>query len=125
MRRTHAKITDSVFRRDLLSCVNVFKDILVSFVSRVIHARIALVKMEVNVLLKETPTFANVHRHLWAKTAVISIILDIIVYNLITSFRFLEQQDLCTPNPCVNGGQCSNQGSSFVCRCPQGYSGIR
>ena len=79
MHRIHAKIMDSVFHRDLLSCVNVFKDILVSFVSRVIHARIALVKMEVNALLKETRTFANAQRHLWAKTAVISILFDIMI----------------------------------------------
>jgi len=31
----------------------------------------------------------------------------------------------CLPNPCLNGGQPSNQGGSCYCQCPQGYSGSR
>ncbi|CAF4416809.1 unnamed protein product, partial [Adineta steineri] len=34
--------------------------------------------------------------------------------------------DVCTPNPCLNGGTCmSNNVGGFTCQCPQGYSGQR
>lgn len=29
------------------------------------------------------------------------------------------------PNPCVNGGRCTNQGDSFNCQCRPGYTGLR
>ena len=29
----------------------------------------------------------------------------------------------CDPNPCLNGGTCTDQGSSFYCVCAQGWSG--
>ena len=34
--------------------------------------------------------------------------------------------DLCTPNPCLNGGQCRPNGfGGFTCQCPSGYTGPR
>ena len=29
----------------------------------------------------------------------------------------------CNSNPCLNGGSCVSQGSSFYCHCPPGYLG--
>ena len=31
----------------------------------------------------------------------------------------------CDPNPCLNGGVCDLAGTSFHCRCPWGFSGLR
>ncbi len=34
--------------------------------------------------------------------------------------------DACTPNPCLNGGQCIANGyGGFTCQCSPGYSGQR
>lgn len=33
--------------------------------------------------------------------------------------------DFCSPNPCVNGGECALFDGSYVCRCPPGYGGQR
>jgi len=30
---------------------------------------------------------------------------------------------LCDPNPCLNGGLCTEDGCSYFCECPPGYSG--
>ena len=32
--------------------------------------------------------------------------------------------DYCTPNPCQNGGRCTNGQDSFTCRCLDGFTGI-
>ena len=32
--------------------------------------------------------------------------------------------DECTPNPCQNGGMCTDGGNSFACQCPHGYIGM-
>lgn len=33
------------------------------------------------------------------------------------------ESDPCQPNPCVNGGACSNVGGMAVCSCPPGWTG--
>ena len=34
--------------------------------------------------------------------------------------------DACVPNPCLNGGNCSNlAGDSFACDCPVAWTGVR
>ncbi|KAM4689986.1 protein delta homolog 1 [Rhinophrynus dorsalis] len=32
--------------------------------------------------------------------------------------------DYCNPNPCENGGHCTNTGASFQCHCPLGFTGL-
>ncbi len=34
-----------------------------------------------------------------------------------------EVPSACQPNPCQNGGTCSEQGTGYVCMCPDGFSG--
>ena len=36
---------------------------------------------------------------------------------------FNPQVSPCDSGPCENGGECSNVGDSFECKCPSGYSG--
>uniref|UniRef100_A0A3P8TNI1 Protein delta homolog 1 n=1 Tax=Amphiprion percula TaxID=161767 RepID=A0A3P8TNI1_AMPPE len=31
--------------------------------------------------------------------------------------------DSCQPNPCLNGGNCTNHGLAFTCVCPHGFTG--
>ena len=31
--------------------------------------------------------------------------------------------DYCSPNPCLNGGTCTDDASRYMCSCPVGYSG--
>uniref|UniRef100_A0A3Q3LC58 Protein delta homolog 1 n=1 Tax=Mastacembelus armatus TaxID=205130 RepID=A0A3Q3LC58_9TELE len=31
--------------------------------------------------------------------------------------------DSCQPNPCLNGGNCTNHGLAFMCVCPHGFTG--
>lgn len=37
--------------------------------------------------------------------------------------RFRSEISRCHPNPCRNGGTCSETDESFVCLCPEGYKG--
>ncbi|XP_026163272.1 protein delta homolog 1 isoform X1 [Mastacembelus armatus] len=32
--------------------------------------------------------------------------------------------DSCQPNPCLNGGNCTNHGLAFMCVCPHGFTGF-
>ncbi|XP_013856349.1 protein delta homolog 1, partial [Austrofundulus limnaeus] len=32
--------------------------------------------------------------------------------------------DSCQPNPCLNGGNCTNHGLVFTCACPHGFTGF-
>uniref|UniRef100_A0A3P8TSF4 Protein delta homolog 1 n=1 Tax=Amphiprion percula TaxID=161767 RepID=A0A3P8TSF4_AMPPE len=32
--------------------------------------------------------------------------------------------DSCQPNPCLNGGNCTNHGLAFTCVCPHGFTGF-
>uniref|UniRef100_A0A3Q4NBJ1 Protein delta homolog 1 n=1 Tax=Neolamprologus brichardi TaxID=32507 RepID=A0A3Q4NBJ1_NEOBR len=32
--------------------------------------------------------------------------------------------DSCQPNPCLNGGNCTNHGLTFTCVCPHGFTGF-
>ncbi|CAF1175475.1 unnamed protein product [Rotaria magnacalcarata] len=36
-----------------------------------------------------------------------------------------QQQNLCSQNPCLNGGQCMPNGQGFICRCPPRFTGNR
>jgi hypothetical protein len=35
-----------------------------------------------------------------------------------------EISNFCSSAPCLNGGQCINTNSTFICMCPRGFSGI-
>ena len=39
--------------------------------------------------------------------------------------RHFSTEDLCRPNPCLNGGQCIKENLSISCQCPVGYEGPR
>lgn len=34
-------------------------------------------------------------------------------------------KDPCDPNPCGNGGMCSEGPAGFICHCPDGFAGVR
>ena len=38
-------------------------------------------------------------------------------------YYLLIDIDLCSPNPCHNGGTCTDKGNDFSCDCPGGYNG--
>lgn len=38
-------------------------------------------------------------------------------------YFFIDSDD-CTPNPCVNGGSCTDQVNNYLCQCPPGYNGV-
>ncbi|KAG7492519.1 hypothetical protein MATL_G00014830 [Megalops atlanticus] len=40
-------------------------------------------------------------------------------------YEFLESEDVCDPNPCLNNGECEVKGDSFKCTCPEPYTGKR
>ncbi|XP_021255924.1 hyaluronan-binding protein 2 [Numida meleagris] len=38
-------------------------------------------------------------------------------------YRSIQQEDLCSSNPCKNNGQCEMRGNNFTCHCPMPYTG--
>lgn len=36
-----------------------------------------------------------------------------------------SESDECSPNPCFNGGSCTDGADSYICTCPSGYGGDR
>ena len=42
-----------------------------------------------------------------------------------TSEIFILLVELCAPNPCLNGGACTNIGSGYHCKCRPGFKGDR
>ena len=40
------------------------------------------------------------------------------------SGQFCDQNGICAPNPCNNGGQCTSVGNAFRCTCPPPYTGL-
>ena len=41
------------------------------------------------------------------------------------SEMFILLLELCAPNPCLNGGACTNIGSGYHCKCRPGFKGDR
>ena len=41
-----------------------------------------------------------------------------------SSFLFIIDTDDCTPNPCANGGQCTDNVNGYTCNCAAGYEGV-
>ena len=46
------------------------------------------------------------------------------VQKIIFTFWFIIGTP-CASDPCFNRGSCSNNGSSFFCSCPVGFTGVR
>ena len=44
------------------------------------------------------------------------------IYLIKVNLFFTE--DLCNPNPCSNGGQCTSTGTGFKCTCPPPFIGL-
>ena len=43
----------------------------------------------------------------------------------VSSNYFMYIDDACDPNPCNNGGNCTNAtGESYTCECAPGFSGV-
>lgn len=40
------------------------------------------------------------------------------------TFHLPTVADLCTPNPCLNGGSCQPEGKAYQCSCAAGWSGF-
>lgn len=40
------------------------------------------------------------------------------------SLFFLLEEDKCHPNPCKNGGVCTEANGQYVCTCAEGFKGI-
>ena len=40
------------------------------------------------------------------------------------SLFFLLLEDKCHPNPCKNGGVCTEANGQYVCTCAEGFKGI-
>ena len=38
-------------------------------------------------------------------------------------YYMLKFLDICSPNPCYNGGTCNVEHGKVVCSCPKGYNG--
>ena len=36
---------------------------------------------------------------------------------------YISEKNTCDPNPCHNGGVCSQQGDHYKCACRRGYTG--
>ncbi len=49
--------------------------------------------------------------------------MQIIIPFLISSLRYLSDIDDCSPDPCLNGGTCSDLVDGYSCACAAGYTG--
>ena len=45
--------------------------------------------------------------------------------NMLNISFFFNKVSPCDSKPCENGGECSNVGDSFNCKCPPGFRGKR
>ncbi|XP_028410753.1 uncharacterized protein LOC114533436 isoform X5 [Dendronephthya gigantea] len=48
-----------------------------------------------------------------------------VIINWLNHPRYRQCSTACASDPCFNGGTCTNNGSSFFCSCPVGYTGYR
>jgi len=42
---------------------------------------------------------------------------------ILLSVRLCLERSFCHPNPCLNGGTCSQSDESYTCVCEDGYKG--
>ena len=54
---------------------------------------------------------------------ILNVIKDKKVRPLFSFSVFVTDIDDCSPNPCLNGGSCSDGVNSYTCSCVAGYSG--
>ena len=54
---------------------------------------------------------------------ILNVIKDKMVRSSFSFFVFVTDIDDCSPNPCLNGGSCSDGVNSYTCSCVAGYSG--
>ena len=46
------------------------------------------------------------------------------LFNLKLNHLLFTDKDECDPNPCQNGGTCTDGIDSFTCSCEEGFTGI-
>ena len=70
--------------------------------------------------------------HLDLKDPTVKLVIVIIIYDYILKYElvsFTERQDYvsesveCYPNPCQNGGICTDHVNSYTCTCASGFTG--
>ena len=44
--------------------------------------------------------------------------------SFLTVLFFFQEENKCHPNPCRNGGICTEANGAYICTCMEGYKGV-